>query len=75
MYIKNIYLAPPVAYERQACLGIYTTHVKIQHGYYAAKYQNSGDLLWPNGASYWKTVRRSKQELAYAAVSSKKTLT
>jgi len=24
-------------------LGIYTTHVKIQHGYYAAKYQNSGD--------------------------------
>jgi len=24
-------MAPPVAYERQACLGIYTTHVKIQH--------------------------------------------
>ena len=23
MYIKNIYMAPPVAYERQACLGIY----------------------------------------------------
>jgi len=43
MYIKNIYMAPPVAYERQACLGIYTTHVKTQHGYYAAKYQNSGD--------------------------------
>jgi len=43
MYIKNIYIAPPVAYERQACLGIYTTHVKIQHGYYAAKYQNSED--------------------------------
>ena len=33
MYIKNIYMAPPVAYERQACLGIYSTHVKIQHGY------------------------------------------
>jgi len=29
MYIKNIYMTPPVAYERQACLGIYTTHVKI----------------------------------------------
>ena len=43
MYIKNIYMAQPVAYERQACLDIYTTHVKIQHGYYAAKYQNSGD--------------------------------
>ena len=43
MYIKNIYMAPPVAYERQACLGIYSTHVKIQHGYYAAKYQNSED--------------------------------
>ena len=28
MYIKNIYMAPPVAYERQACLGIYSTHVK-----------------------------------------------
>jgi len=42
MYIKNIYMAPPVAYERQACLGIYA-HVKIQYGYYAAKYQNSGD--------------------------------
>jgi len=43
MYIKNTYMAPPVAYERQACLGIYTTHAKIQHGYYryAAKYQNS----------------------------------
>jgi len=24
MYIRNIYMAPPVAYERQACLGIYT---------------------------------------------------
>jgi len=25
MYIKNIYMAPPVAYERQACLGIFNT--------------------------------------------------
>jgi len=31
-------MAPLVAYERQACLGIYTTLVKIQHGYYVCMY-------------------------------------
>ena len=36
-------MAPPVAREKQACLGIYTMHVKILHDYYAAMYQNSED--------------------------------